>query len=114
RKHATDETTPRLVLEGSGLLPENMTLVRLEEVAAIWLTGSQGLFTSRIYEESAYEQQDMQQRKMIDAFVIRTRNFDREMSDSARKRNLALLAVRDGVRIDELARECLEKMGRLA
>jgi 2-phosphoglycerate kinase len=111
RKHATDKTVPRLVLEGSGLLPENVVLVRTQHVVAIWLTASETLLKSRIYRASAYEQQEIQHRRMIDAFVARTGNFDRAMMTSVQKLNLPFLTVPDSASIEDLARECLEKIG---
>ena len=112
--HATDKTAPRLVLEGSGLLPENVVLLRMPGVAAIWLTGDETLFRSRIYKESIYERQEPQQRKMIDAFVTRTENFDRTMMDAVRTLKLPFLVVRDGGSIEDLAGECMETMRTLA
>jgi 2-phosphoglycerate kinase len=114
RKHATDETAPRLVLEGSGLLPENLSLLSMPRIAFIWLTGNAALFRSRIYKASAYDQQSERQRTMIDAFVTRAANFDRAMMVSIRKFNLPFVEVREDFGIDELVRECIEKIGVLA
>jgi 2-phosphoglycerate kinase len=114
RKHATDRTAPRLVLEGSGLLPENLVFLSIPGTAFIWLTGDAALFRSRIYKESAYDKQSEQQRKMIDAFVTRTANFDRAMMVSIREFNLPFVEVPEHIGIDELARECVDKIGVLA
>jgi hypothetical protein len=50
---------------------------------------------------------------MIDAFVTRTANFDRAMMVSVRKFNLPFVEVREDIHIDELVRECVDKIGVL-
>jgi 2-phosphoglycerate kinase len=114
RKHVSDQLERPLVFEGSGLLPENAVHLAIPGVAAVWLTGKETLLRSRIYKESDYERQGDRGRKMIDAFVTRAGDFDRAVMDSVRKLNLPSLEVRDGATIEELARECLERMRPLA
>ena len=113
-RHAIDDSTERLVLEGSALLPEHVAQLRVHAIAAIWLTGPETLVRSRIYKESDYERQTKRQQTMIDAFVARAAKFDRAMMDQVAMLALPFLEVHDDASVDNLVRECLEKMRRLA
>jgi len=113
-EHANERSEQRLVLEGSGLLPENVISVRVQGVAAIWLTGEEALLRSRIYKESAYADLGGREQKMIDAFVRRAADFNRAVAAWVAKLELPFLDVSDSTCIDELARECSGKMRRLA
>ena len=72
--HATDLSAERLILKGSALWPETVATLDLEEVGAIWLTGGDCLFQSRIYSESQFER-IVFIKGIIDRLVVRRQGF---------------------------------------
>ncbi|MBK0706271.1 hypothetical protein, partial [Klebsiella pneumoniae] len=70
--HARDKTRDKLVLEGSGLLPETVAAIDPPAVSAVWLTADDATFTARIRRESSYDALDAQGRALVDAFLGRT------------------------------------------
>src|SRR5258706_2508131 len=58
RKHVEDQSLEPLVLEGSALLPESVTTLKLRTVSAVWLTGSDDLIQTRIHGESGHRDAD--------------------------------------------------------
>jgi 2-phosphoglycerate kinase len=76
RRHAEDESLPRLVLEGSALWPEWVAALTAPGVAAVWLTASPTQFEARILAESGHAFADARSRALIEAFLARTLAFD--------------------------------------
>ena len=70
--HAMDATTERLVLEGSALWPESVATLKLDQVAAIWLTASNELFQERIYQASRFDEATDREKMMVQKFLART------------------------------------------
>jgi hypothetical protein len=106
-RHAGDEAQDRLVLEGSGLLPETMAGFDIPQVSAIWLTADDATFAARIRRESGYDGLDPPGRALVDAFVGRTLLYNRHMLREARARDLAVLAVSDDLSPDDVAQAVL-------
>ena len=114
RKHAENASEQRLVLEGSGLLPENVVRLRIPGVSAVWLAGTAEILRTRIHRESAYDRQADRARKMIDAFVERAIRFDNQMRSDVAKFDLPIVEVSEATTIDAFADQCLQQMRRLA
>ncbi len=83
RRHAEDESLPRLVLEGSALWPEQVSGLKAPGVAAVWLTASPALFEARILAESGHALADAPGRTLIEAFLARTLAFDAILREAA-------------------------------
>ncbi len=108
--YATDETVPRLVLEGSAIWPDDVASFRVPQVAAVWLVADAALVKARIYKESGYKGCDAQGKAMIDRFVTRSENYQRSMMESIAKHGLPFIEVRDSMSVQEIARDCLGTM----
>ena len=98
----------RLVLEGSGLLPETMAELNLPDVSAVWLTTDDATFGARIRRESNHDALDAEGRTLVDAFIGRTLLYNRHMLREAARRGLAVLAVSDDAAPAEVAKMVLE------
>jgi len=107
-KHADDTAEDRLVLEGSGLLPETVVAFDLPGVFAVWLTADDAILAARIRRESSYDALHTDGRALVDAFVGRTLLYNRHMLREARARDLPVLAVPDGAPPQDVARMALE------
>jgi 2-phosphoglycerate kinase len=114
RAHATDETRPQLVLEGSGVWPDDIVSSRVPRVAAIWLVAGPSLIKARIYEESGYDHRDGQGKAMIERFVTRAENYQRSMMERVATLGLASMEVRDGLSLEEIACDCLKTMREIS
>jgi len=114
REHARDPATERLVLEGSGIWPDNVLALRLQNVAAVWLSGSPELIEARIFAESGYANADAEGRLLIERFVVRSIGYDREMRAAVSRLGQPLIEVTSTTSVDQLAALCLERMRTLA
>jgi 2-phosphoglycerate kinase len=109
RAHLLDDSSP-LVLEGSGVWPDNVAALGLPAVAAVWLTGSPELIAARIRRESRYEEADEQGRLLIDRFVMRSQGYDIEMRAALQKYGLPLIEVTPDTTVEALGEASLETM----
>jgi 2-phosphoglycerate kinase len=100
-KHANDESTPRLVLEGSALLPENLARLVRPSVRVIWLSVKDNAATQRIRDSSDHADRSEREKAAIDKFIARTLAFNQVMTEEASALGLATIESTDGV--DRLA-----------
>ena len=114
RQHADGAATERLVLEGSGIWPDNVAALHLPTVAAIWLSGSAGLIEARIRAESRYDSADADGRLLIDRFVVRSIGYDVRMRAAVARLGLPMIEVTPSATFDALADQCLAHMRTLA
>jgi hypothetical protein len=70
--HAADADTSRLIIEGSGVLPERVATLKTQHTAAVWLTASAGVLRDRIYSASRFYQRTAEQMGMVEKFLGRT------------------------------------------
>ncbi|HTJ58085.1 MAG TPA: hypothetical protein VL418_11030 [Devosiaceae bacterium] len=110
REHAEDPAAARLVLEGSGVWPENVAALRLPNAAAIWLTGSLHLIETRIRRESRYAEADALGKRLIDRFIVRSQGYERVMLEALRRLGLPFVEVTAETSVDLLADQCIERM----
>jgi 2-phosphoglycerate kinase len=73
---------PCLVLEGSAVLPDQVTTSRLDRVARVWLTASDETFTERIRASSRFDGRTEAEQKLVNAFIGRTLAFNRVVLDA--------------------------------
>jgi len=114
REHAGDPATERLVLEGSGIWPDNVLALHLPSVAAVWLSGSPELIEARIFAESGYANADAERRLLIERFVVRSVGYDRKMRTAVSRLGQPLIEVTSTTSVDQLTALCLERMRTLA
>jgi 2-phosphoglycerate kinase len=113
RERLLDRTSKPLVLEGSGIWPDNVPGLRLPEIAALWLTGSAALIEARIHKESGYDNAEAGGRALIDKFILRSLGYDRAMMAAVRRLGLPYIEVTPEIGVDDLACLCLVHMRRL-
>ena len=101
--HATDLSTESLVLEGSALWPDFVATLELDNVGAIWLTGSDHLLRARIYSESRFEQVSGRERTMIQNFLRRTQLYNERMLAAVKCHGLPSLNVEQASSPEELS-----------
>jgi len=112
REHCEDATKPRLVLEGSALMPANVVSLRSEGLSAVWITGDNHLLEARIHAESRYADADRTGKTLIDKFVERTLRFDRLIKRDAIRLGLPTVAADEVSSVEGLAQRCLAAMRR--
>ena len=98
------------MLEGSGIWPDNVLTLHLQNVAAVWLSGSPELIEARILAESGYAKANPAGRLLIERFVVRSQGYDRAMREAVRRLDLPLIEVTPDMTVDWLTSECLKRM----
>ena len=109
RYHCHPEVEP-IVLEGSGVWPDNVAALRLPAASAIWLTGSPELIEARIRGESGYDSAGAETRALIDKFVARSQGYDARMMERVRALGLPFVTVTAETTVEALTDECLARM----
>ncbi len=109
---AADAGAPGLVLEGSALLPAQVATLRRADIAALWLTADEALLEARMHAESRYAEADAAGRALIDAFLERTRRYQRLTNEATARLGLPRLEVRAGETIEQVAERALRLIGR--
>lgn len=110
QKHATDHSTERLVLEGSALWPEFVATLNCDNIAAIWLTASDELFKTRIYNASQIDNLTGDSRTMVEKFLARTLRYNQRMLEVVNRLGLANLNVESASSLEELSHRSLEML----
>lgn len=103
RKHATDDTTERLIIEGSALWPESVATLNLDNVATVWLTASDNLFCTRIYNASRFDETNPEEKMMIQKFLDRTLGYNERMMAAVNRLGLNSINVETSSSLDELS-----------
>ena len=107
---ATGTQATGLVLEGSALLPDRVAELGREDVAAFWLTADEALLAARMRTESRYDEADANGRALIDAFLERTRRYQRLTNEAVLRLGLPQLEVHPGEPIEAIADRALALM----
>ncbi|MDO1445512.1 hypothetical protein Q0590_04575 [Rhodocytophaga aerolata] len=71
------QTSTKIVIEGSALLPHQVSNIQNKKVVAIWLYAGADFLTERIRTASGYHQRVTYEQKLIDKFIARTNKFNR-------------------------------------
>lgn len=103
----------RLVLEGSGCLPDRMLSAELTGAAAIWLVASDDLIAHRIRHGSGYAAADVGGRLLADRFIARTIRFNRQLAERLSVLGLPATEVRDGEPIEDTVARCRDRIFQL-
>lgn len=106
--HATDDSTVPLVMEGSALWPEFISTLDIPDTAAIWLTASNSLFQTRIYNASQIENAADREKMMVQKFLGRTLVYNEQMMEAVNRLGLVSINVESASSLDELSNRCLE------
>jgi 2-phosphoglycerate kinase len=112
REHAAP-SAERLVLEGSGVWPDNVAALALPSLSAVWLTASPELIEARILSESRFDEADEQDRRLIRQFVVRSQGYDVKMMEAVHRLGLPFVTVTAETDVESLAEECLARVGAL-
>jgi len=107
KAHTSDESSDRLVMEGSALWPEFVATWKPDGVTAVWLTASHNLFQRRMYQESQFEKATAEEMRLIQKFLKRTLLYNEQMMESINRLGLASIHVESTSSLDELANKCL-------
>jgi 2-phosphoglycerate kinase len=105
--HATDYSAEQLIMEGSALWPEFVSTLKIDKIAAVWLTASENFFQKRIYDASQIEESTIKEKLMIQKFLERTLNYDKKMMEAINRLGLVSVNVESTSSLDELAKVCL-------
>lgn len=108
-EHATDCSTTGLIMEGSALWPESVATLKLDSIAAIWLTASNAFFETRIFNSSQFEKAEAQNKIMIRKFLERTLRYNEQMMKAVNLLGLRSLNVESTSSLDDLSNQCLEQ-----
>jgi hypothetical protein len=111
RTHGDDPGAPRLILEGSAVLPARAPTAGAGRVRAVWLLADAAFIDARIRATSGYDSADGAGRILIDKFIARSRRFNDIVGADVARRGLAHVVVRDGLSVDALAHLCLAAAG---
>jgi shikimate kinase len=71
---AADTDARRLILEGSGVLPQHAAA--LKNAAAVWLTASPDVLRDRIYSASRLDELAPEEKAIVEKFLGRTKQYD--------------------------------------
>jgi 2-phosphoglycerate kinase len=110
-RRAADPGTPGLVLEGSALLPQLAGAVRSARVAALWVHADEALIEARMRHASRFEAAAPAERALIEAFLERTRLYQRRMLAVMAELGLPGLEARAGEPIESVADRALALLG---
>jgi 2-phosphoglycerate kinase len=109
-RHATNDSTERLILEGAALWPEFVATLNLDNVAAIWLTASNDFLQARIHQASQFEEATVQGKVMIQKFLERTYRYNGQMMNAIKRLGLVSINVETTASLNELSDICLEAL----
>ncbi len=112
RAHA-EARMGRLVLEGSGIWPDEVAALAAPHVAAIWLTGSDELIAERIRAESGHADADSKGRALIDRFVARSIGYNARMVARLTALGLPFLTIEGRPDVIELMEQAASNAVRL-
>jgi len=102
-RRLADAEAPGLVLEGSALLPSLAGRIGGGRVAAVWLVADETVLEARMRRESRFEAADAAGRALIEAFLERTRRYQRSMVAAVDALGLMRLTVRPAESIEAVA-----------
>jgi 2-phosphoglycerate kinase len=106
-----DPAAVGLVLEGSALLPELAASMLGDRVAALWVHADEAVIEGRMRRESRYERADPAERALIDAFLERTRRYQRLMLAAVTRLGLPSLEIGPREPIEAVADRALTLLG---
>lgn len=103
---ATDTSAPRLVLEGSGVLPRHAAA--LTSTAAVWLTASTDVLRDRIYSASRFDDLAPEEKAIVGKFLGRTEQYDQLILRAVTSLGLPSIDTSTAPSTVELIEQCLQ------
>ena len=98
--------TTRLVLEGSGVLPDRVAALESPNTAAVWLTASADVLRDRIYAASRFDERAADEQVMVEKFLGRTERYDQITLSAVRSLGFASIDTSPAPSTAELMRQC--------
>ena len=108
---ATGTGLPRLIIEGSGILPERVTALNSPGTAAVWLTASASVLRSRIHSASRFDELTARQKVIVEKFLGRTERYNQLILDAVRDLGLASIDTSTAPAPAELIGQCRQVIG---
>jgi 2-phosphoglycerate kinase len=102
------QTSARLVIEGSALLPQAVHTLKHERIVAVWLYASADFLVKRIHTSSNYQEKTTYEQQLINKFIERTLAFNEVLMKQAAVLNLRNIAVEDFPDTEALIKACLQ------
>lgn len=106
---AADTSARRLILEGSGVLPQQATALR--SAATIWLTASADVLRARIYSASRFDELTPEEKVIVEKFLGRTKQYDQLMLSAVTNLGLTSIDTSAAPSTTELMEQCLQAIG---
>ncbi len=101
------QAEPRLILEGSALLPELVAEAANLGADTCWLTASPELIEDRILKSSNFERARVQEKEPISRFVARAQAFNDHVISMVDRHGLRRFEVCDNLSISEIVSNIL-------
>lgn len=97
RSHLNNSFDPRLVFEGSALLPDQVLATPHDRLASVWLTEPDEAITTRIREASHFEHRTMVEKQLIEAFLQRSTAMNGMITAAAARHGAPCMNFEDAV-----------------
>jgi hypothetical protein len=108
---AADTCASRLILEGSGVLPDRVAALKNPNTAAVWLTASADVLRDRIYSASRFDERSADEKIMVEKFLGRTERYDQLILSAVSSLGFASIDTSAAPSTDELMTQCLQSIG---
>jgi 2-phosphoglycerate kinase len=108
---ATDTGAGRLILEGSGVLPDRVAALKNPNTAAVWLTASADVLKDRIYSASRFDERAADEKIMVEKFLGRTERYDQLILSAVSSLGFASIDTSAAPSTAELMRQCPQAIG---
>jgi len=102
RSHVNNPFDPGLVLEGSAVLPECVVTACLERTGWVWLHAPEPLVTERILTSSGHAERSADQQQLIERFLARTLEFQRQLATAAQQHGMPQVDAADPALLEKL------------
>jgi shikimate kinase len=103
---ATETGARRLILEGSGVLPQHAAA--LKSTAAVWLTAGGNILRDRIYSASRFDELAPEEKDIVEKFLGRTKQYDRLILNTVSDLGLTSIDTSAAPTTAELVEQCLQ------
>jgi 2-phosphoglycerate kinase len=110
-EHATGTDARRLIIEGSGILPDYVAALKIPNTAAVWLTASADALRDRIYSASRFNERTADEKIMVEKFFGRTERYDQLILNAVNSLGLPSIDTSTVHSIRGLMKQCLQLIG---
>ncbi len=106
-----DDSIDRLILEGSAIWPDTVVILKLPNVAAVWLQPSEELLRTRIFKASRFTERAESRQEMITKFLGRACLYNQRMTEAVKRFGLKTVKVGPTSSVEDSAKRCLDVIG---